>query len=232
GGVLRVYLDRNMGAKTLALISSSITQSEGLKHYGLYYQWGRKDPFPVDSTIFTLMNPEVGERIKKTEIKHSVAQSLQNPLTFIVGQKDSYDWCSDPSAIRWNKINGSLQKHEKTVFDPSPYGWRLNWGNGNDIFSEIDTKWLSFSDSKAEGGMLISDKYWFPATGYYYFSHGRIIYKGTHTLYWTSSNPSDLANGYCAYFYGDNGKLINYKDSDYYVYRTFGTQVRPVLDTN
>lgn len=233
GGVLRVYLDRNMGAKTLALISSSITQLEGLKHYGLYYQWGRKDPFPINNSFYTVSNPNSNNSISKSGVKITITESLKNPLLYIISngvQSDPQDWCSELQKIRWNSTIGSLNKGTKTIFDPSPYGWRVNWGNGDDLFTAQDKEWQNFIGStNNSGGLLIQSQYWIPALGSRYFSTADVAWGNSIGAYWTARDVSNnVSSSYCSYFFNTNGKLgVN---NNYYIYRTYGCQVRPVLD--
>lgn len=231
--VLRVYMDRNIGAKTVALTSSAITQSEGLKHYGLYYQWGRKDPFPINNSFYTLSNPTSNNSIPKSNSKISVSESLNKPLLYITSNGvagDSQDWCSDPDEIRWNSTKGSLNKGTKTIFDPSPYGWRVNWGNGNDLFTAQDKEWQNFIGStNNSGGLLIQSQYWIPASGSRYFSTADVAWVNSIGAYWTTSDViNNVSSSYCSYFFNSNSKLgVN---NNYYIYRTYGCQVRSVLD--
>ena len=88
-----ILMDRNLGA-----ISAT---GEGGEIKGLFYQWGRKDPF-LEKTEKTMCNDEVG----------TIAYTIQNPTVFI----------ADPSGknfddTRWLSI--------KTIYDPCPIGWRV-----------------------------------------------------------------------------------------------------------
>ncbi|WP_295937388.1 hypothetical protein [uncultured Alistipes sp.] len=114
-----------------AFNNANSTTDEILASYGLYYQWGRKDPFIGPSTYRgsegtgAAMYNGSGTRIYVTMIDSdqktgTVEYALQNPLSFINGIEDSeYDWLwSDHSAALWSES-------AKTVNDPCPYGWRV-----------------------------------------------------------------------------------------------------------
>jgi hypothetical protein len=89
---------------------------------GLYYQWGRKDPFPAT------MNP--GEQqpgsgtftaVNTSATFGTVANTIKNPNVFIIGDEGSKnDWYyGDDNEKLWDN-NGF-----KTIYDPCPTGWRV-----------------------------------------------------------------------------------------------------------
>lgn len=118
-------MDRNLGA----LANGNASTDEILASYGLYYQWGRKDPFIGPSTYqasngssATMYNARSGT--VKLEIVESSAETgtteyaAQHPLEYITGVKESgYDWM-------WRSDN-TLWGDTKTVNDPCPYGWKV-----------------------------------------------------------------------------------------------------------
>lgn len=119
-------MTRNLGA----LNNDNSTQENILASYGLYYQWGRKDPFIGPSSYNAANGASAsmynggGSRVyMKTEVSSADAGTMdyavQNPLTFIVGVSDSeYDWL-------WSAHSDDLWGDTKTVNDPCPYGWRV-----------------------------------------------------------------------------------------------------------
>lgn len=119
-------MTRNLGA----LNNDNSTQENILASYGLYYQWGRKDPFIGPSSYNAANGASAsmynggGSRVyMKTEVSSADAGTMdyavQNPLTFIVGVSDSeYDWL-------WSAHSDDLWSDTKTVNDPCPYGWRV-----------------------------------------------------------------------------------------------------------
>ncbi len=135
-GGLRV-MNRNLGATT----NSGATGEEAVRSYGLYYQWGRKDPFigPVawDSTTprslynasgyshthSFIVSSDKGDDDKDGDDKFaigSVEWATANPNTFIAGyQANGFDWLSN------GHNTGLWSSTAKTVYDPCPVGWRV-----------------------------------------------------------------------------------------------------------
>ena len=130
GGALQfnnyAMMNRNLGA----LANDNSTKENILASYGLYYQWGRKDPFIGPSSYNAANGASAsmynggGSRVyMKTEVSSAEAGTMnyavQNPLTFIVGVSGSeYDWL-------WSAHSDDLWGDTKTVNDPCPYGWRV-----------------------------------------------------------------------------------------------------------
>ncbi|MFR9636594.1 MAG: hypothetical protein SNH55_08550 [Rikenellaceae bacterium] len=123
------FLDRNLGAFS----NINTTEDEILESYGLYYQWGRKDPFIYPDTYnasgsydqyiydddgtYMTMNQEVSNEVYGTQL-----YALLKPQTFITGDDDSNrDWLfgSEQDGTLWG-ANG-----EKSIYDPSPKGYRV-----------------------------------------------------------------------------------------------------------
>lgn len=121
-----MIMDRNLGA----LANDNSTKENILASYGLYYQWGRKDPFIGPSSYNAANGASAsmynggGSRVyMKTEVSSAetgtMDYAVRNPLTFIVGVSGSeYDWL-------WSAHSDDLWGDTKTVNDPCPYGWRV-----------------------------------------------------------------------------------------------------------
>lgn len=115
-------MNRNLGA----LDNDNTTAETRLASYGLFYQWGRKEPFigassyransgnsamlyDGESTITKLIFVESSETTGTEEY------ALQHPLCFITGVSgNGYDWSWNAADAGWNKKN-----------DPCPYGWHV-----------------------------------------------------------------------------------------------------------
>lgn len=117
-------MDRNLGA----LESSNETLDLILASYGLYYQWGRKDPFvgpaAYNSVGTAAMYNQSGSKVSMTHQqtdseRGTMTYSIENPWTFVAGvEASSYDWLwPGNQSPRWDET--------KTVNDPCPYGWRV-----------------------------------------------------------------------------------------------------------
>ncbi len=101
------FMDRNLGAIQAGAM--------GDLSLGMYYQWGRKDPFPTRGNLKT--------QTTSTNSVTNIALSITNPETYIVPSSTSNDWYAtekNQGLTRWNS-----SQNKKTAFDPCPRGWRV-----------------------------------------------------------------------------------------------------------
>ena len=104
----------------------------------LYYQWGRKDPFRGSDITSN-------SKLITTNGGAPLYLSIQNPSTPILYYNyygsDTYDWTSDHYNVLWNARYSTQQVNtpvEKSVYDPSPYGFRVPRGLKTfEIFSTL-----------------------------------------------------------------------------------------------
>lgn len=118
-------MNRNLGA----LENSNASTTDILASYGLYYQWGRKDPFIGPSsyqagsgssaTMYNGSGSRVGLKMVKSSAETGTEEyARKNPLTFITGASEvNNDWLWSASEDLWSE--------RKTVNDPCPYGWKV-----------------------------------------------------------------------------------------------------------
>ena len=124
-------MNRNLGAQA----NDNSTTDKILASYGLYYQWGRKDPFIGPNTYQgsegsgAPMYSGSGSRVylKMTESSAetgTMEYAIRNPLVFITGVADTdNDWLwSGRSDGLWSADDNVAGK---SVNDPCPYGWRV-----------------------------------------------------------------------------------------------------------
>lgn len=133
-------MSRNLGALDNANSAPEIEAQRNLilASYGLYYQWGRKDPFIGPKTYqgvgAATMYSDTGSAVtmssqQTNSERGTYTYTLQNPMIFITGISNDetnaslsdYDWLwpegDDYSLPRWSET--------KTVNDPCPYGWHV-----------------------------------------------------------------------------------------------------------
>mgnify|MGYP007082443585 CR=1 FL=1 len=122
----RVLLDRSLGA-----VGTTPGSAEA---YGLYYQWGRKDPFIGPSTYKissgqgAAMYNDSGSRTYVTMVASSAETgtmdyAVKHPLAFVTGVAESNnDWLWSKSDAGWSSDGDA---GAKSVNDPCPYGWRV-----------------------------------------------------------------------------------------------------------
>lgn len=199
------FMDRNLGA-------TSATAIDGNKTHGLYYQYGRKDPFTGDIERYNINGTSIG----KTDIKSgavSFAKAVQNPATF---NTINGDWVS-PNNYTGKNWNDIVESTGKTFFDPCPEGWRLPTKDEFSSFSADSFVW----DSTNSGRTFNTN--WFPASGYRYCVDGSMNGVGSYGYCWSAS-PHSSGNGYYLYF---NSSSVNPSGNGS---RAYGCSVRCVQE--
>ena len=131
-----VFMDRNLGA-----LSPS---GSNMSSYGLYYQWGRKDPFVYPSSgnssapYSVTYSNGYGYDVTAPEMGHgemTVAYAVAHPWTFMSGvalgddrYDDAPDWLSPQNPNLWGNASSSTalaDKGAKSIYDPCQPGWRV-----------------------------------------------------------------------------------------------------------
>lgn len=120
-----------MGCNLGAMNNANSTTDEILESYGLYYQWGRKEPFIGPSEYnFSMGSSEamydgdskrVYNSFDETDASKGTAEyAAAHPLSFLLGVEESrYDWLyASHSDALWSSS-------AKSVNDPCPKGWRV-----------------------------------------------------------------------------------------------------------
>ncbi|MFR9524157.1 MAG: fimbrillin family protein [Rikenellaceae bacterium] len=109
----RFIMDRNLGARDCDYAPNR----DGVLHY----QFGRKDPFPADSSLSpTLVDDCV-----------TFAEAVQNPTTFYIRTAKPFSWNQESltmgSSYLWfdKGVANDPDASGKSIFDPSPLGWRV-----------------------------------------------------------------------------------------------------------
>jgi len=198
-------MDRNLGATTVTTNTVSTL--------GLLYQWGRKDPFPgsasttdddEEPTIYNASGTSSTTMITKTEVSAAtnLDNAIKNPLTFYCKSSSSdYDWYSSSGTHNdalWGGADISSPT-VKTMFDPSPAGWRVpTWKGLASPWSKFTTG--TFSWNATYLGCTYTDGAFYPAAGYRSIYSGALYQAGNSGFYWSGS-PND-SKGYNLYFYG------------------------------
>ncbi|MBO4635324.1 MAG: hypothetical protein J5669_08140 [Bacteroidales bacterium] len=197
-------MDRNLGALYVATTGSTPDYNT----HGLYYQWGRKDPFYSDrikgapsgafSTVVSTTTP---------------GTTISHPTVFYYNADKN--WCSSDISTLWNDSG-------KTVYDPCPTGYRVPvYDDSKDLWKKSGTNWTFDTTNKTAKHNNYSSV--FPMPGYLNSSSslwpsdsdGRIIV-------WSATDNGSY-KGKCAYLY--NGSY-----SADLSYKTRGGSVRCVVE--
>lgn len=210
------FMDRNLGA-------TSATPSDGDKTYGLYYQFGRKDPFTGDIDRYDINGNPIG----KTPVAPggvTFVKAIQTPQVFYYRSYNPYDWVSPNNYVskKWNDITDA---YGKSLFDPSPQGWRLSSSEEYALMSEVSFPWDDTNKGRFyEGNGYPSIGYhnWFPSAGFRLcYDRGDVVSIGNYGNYSTPS-PRNADEGYVLSFYS------GYVSCNGFVPRANGCSVRCV----
>lgn len=135
---------------------------------GLLYQWGRNIPFPRASLV-NADTPEPVYDIDNNPVSfdviagpQSISSVIEHPTTFYSGNA----WHTDGDDL-WGKNSG-----QKTIFDPSPRGWKIPqdntmWSNWvADPSSGEDFTWVAEKYARLAHDNRVERAY-YPACGFY-----------------------------------------------------------------
>ncbi len=117
GGV--VFLDRNIGA--IANTAPVAAENDAV---GMFYQWGRKDPFPAPSKmneangVLSAVYPQGAITLQTKQSGVTLETAILNPTVYYWGNDNSgaEDWSSVRNDEYWSTAS-------KTDYDPCPYGY-------------------------------------------------------------------------------------------------------------
>ena len=217
-------------------VSASITT--GGNHP--YYEWGRKDPFPPSNglantnKIWYDKDGNAHTESPKTENFSTGATCIMNYILKPDVMQSQY-YGDNTYANLWSADNNVYTANDenviKTIYDPSPVGFKLPPGNvftgftttggSTSTSSEINGTW---SSSSLKGWNFYTDSsksktIFFPASGYRYRSNGMVSNVGSYGFCW-SAVPSRQSLGRSLSFSSSGvGPLLSY-------FRAFGIGVR------
>lgn len=137
----KIYvLDRNLGA-TLGGVPAD--GPSALETYGLYYQWGRKDPFVgpkawnytqqdcTTAEFYDYASDAIDSALPMSMERPALRDAVENPMYLLLPTRLSdrgynYDWLYfDPQNALWGH---EVSKDTKTIYDPCPFGYKVPAG--------------------------------------------------------------------------------------------------------
>lgn len=163
-------MDRNLGA-------TSANAADGETTYGMYYQWGRKDPFTLKAATSDMV----------TNSSHAFAFAIRYPQRAYAHDGNTYsNWYSGLNDYFWGNPdygkNRYLNDLKKTIYDPCPVGYMVPPANTFLIFRDKDR--AQFTDA----GIIVHGDYgqtnFFPWAGRVYKNMNT---RGEEVAYWHSS---------------------------------------------
>lgn len=211
-------MTRNLGA----LANADTDDEEILASYGMYYQWGRKEPFIGPLTFdasngsSAAMYNNAGTRVY-LKVEASDAETgtqryaVANPLTFITVSEKDADWLQDAAAERWSE-------ESKTLYDPCPYGWRVapvsafrDLSIADDLTADADYAskygWTLTDGSSSSLFMAAGRRTWLNASIQNNFDESLLSRLGEMQpwagYYWTGAADASLASACCLWLKAD-----------------------------
>lgn len=194
-------MDRDLGATS--------AEPGSVNALGLFYEWGRKDPFLGNSSITDNTPAQASitwpKPVTSSTSCGTIEYATQNPMVYING---GGHWNTDVDMTLWNNT--------KTKYDPCPYGWKVPEGGQDGLWAKAFKNYNSAAAfnapefwSETNHGMLITssitgNEAWYPAGGYIDSRSYNRYYNGNYCYRW-SITPKD-SNVYvfsilCSWYY-------------------------------
>ncbi|MFR9589123.1 MAG: hypothetical protein SNF86_06925 [Rikenellaceae bacterium] len=151
------------------------------------------------------------------------SDAVLNPMLFYERTSSTYNnWCSEAQATTylWNDTQAALASGKKSIFDPSPAGWKLPTITAD---SSAGTPWYGLTVNLTSSVATFFTNAKYPASGNRDYATGAMYGVGTLGYYWSAS-PSSTTYGYGLYF---GSSFVTPASTNS---RSSGRQVRPVLE--
>ncbi len=214
-----IMMDRNLGATTI-IPEYGGAENKDYSAFGLYYQWGRKDPLPMFGSLVPENALKLYDNNYPSEA-NTIEYATKNPTVVY----DDVDWNYD----------NTLWSASKTIYDPCPYGWRVpdmgvwnEWDSaktGNDDY----THWYSLVESPYSspnayyplGGLFDWNYTWSDNmydAGYYRVTESDrvLVTYRTYIELWRSIDRARKASVRCMKDVKSSGENEDFSESDDY----------------
>lgn len=207
-----VMHDRHLGAVS--------TEPKDFDAFGMFYQWGRKDPFPRPlqsdrTTNTTGKDKELTQNVAYSTETGVISYTVSHPEIRIIAANNPKDWHVVRNNALWGNTEKagdeataiSLKGGVKTVYDPCPDGYKVpELYYYSAIKSDSDNK-VNKTESDGNYGYLfdtgnLSDSYW-PTNGYLENGANNMAYSGYRAYVWSSVGAGDNV----WYFYYNNADV-------------------------
>ena len=161
---------------------------------GLYYQWGRKDPFVGykwgKSSYDVAVSGKSGRSITKSTTQITLAESIAAPTTMVTFKGD---WMPEHDNTLWG-LDG-----DKTIYDPCPAGYRVPAYNTEDPLWQKVVDLEGFTADGTVGYWKVGTAV-FNMTGFYDYD-GNMSHPYDRSFYWSNKNNSNEDYGETQYVY-------------------------------
>lgn len=174
---------QNGSGKTFSqkIIQDGTTTKDG---NALFYEWGRKDPIGANNNEYndfkTRYDIDGNTFTNGVAEATSMSNAIQNPNVYYKYGNTTSNWATSDSYDNWNAIggkhthtaNGTYSEIVKTVYDPSPIGFRLWSGSALSVFTS--------SGTSSNYGAIINSKGVYTDSGWYLYTNS----SKTRTSFW------------------------------------------------
>ena len=219
-----IMMDRNLGA-------TSATPGD-VGALGLFYQWGRKDPFlgacSKSNNIRAASTINWPSLVRSSTTTGTIQYSIENPTTFISANNSNEDWYYPGSSMLGN-ARWTTSSNSKSIYDPCPAGWRVPDGGESGIWSKA-VGLFSVYRTNFNYGIDFYDYFgdttiWYPAAGMVGSGSGQIKSVGDDGIYWSATTCDEPQGAFILNF--DNSEI---KFSSSRAVRACGLSVRCVKE--
>ena len=212
GGIsTALMMDRNLGA--LVIAEGDADTDIAVESCGMFYQWGRKDPFPGPGSLpggYNATSAKVNGSVG-TRDKTSYTEIHKYPNSFVVTGADSADsdkdWTPEHSSALWGS--------SKNENDPCPPGWKLpifasETGDIWDSSVAAKSGLVGYTENQTHHWLKLGVAYdalnptttgyvYFPYAGYRTQDNGGFAYAGDRIHVWQAKGGS---GAYARLLYG------------------------------
>ncbi len=166
---------------------------------GVFYQWGRKDPFSGTNAFV---------KEATSAMNGTIANTIKNPFTFYTskgaGSPKDWHWYEEEDNAKNDYLWGNPTGYDpdytavKSIYDPCPPGYMVPpgevWTNfySETEVSNMDGAWSSGGNFFLQGNDNTHGTAWYPASGN--FSSGEGKHGGKESSCWSSSPASSSTN--------------------------------------
>ena len=198
----KYMMDRNLGA----IVATQPTSGDAvidIRSAGLYYQWGRKDPFVGykfgKTSVEVSVSGASGRSMSLITEQISIDQAIAAPTSFVAYKGD---WlASGYDDTLWG------QGDDKTIYDPCPAGYRVpEYDTTDPIWQKVVTLDQFSSSSASTGHWWKLGSAVFPYAGCYDYDGG-IAHPYDRCWLWSAKANSNQDYGEAQYVYDSSGWL-------------------------
>lgn len=207
-------------------LATTYDNGDETKRKNWFYQWGRPVPMLGPSAYNSTTSATSYGTLNFTTAANSSGayqQGILNPATFWTNSSSPYNWFGNTSYYNlWDAscstTGCSDNKTVKTIYDPSPVGFKIPNGNTFTYFSTSNAVGSFANGWKFKKNSSDTVGIFFPASGSRYDSDGSLGGVGSYGYVWSTAASSQSD----AYYLSFNSSYVIPQGSDY---RSFGLSV-------